>query len=47
MRHCEVIRALPGVERLEIETPTLEEIYIGYMRARRPVITEPLAVYVA
>ena len=28
---CEVIRALPGVEGLEIETPSLEEIYIGYM----------------
>ena len=44
---CEVVRALPGVEHLEIETPSLEEIYIGYMRARRPAPTEPLAVYVA
>jgi ABC-2 type transport system ATP-binding protein len=33
---CEAVRALPGVEDLEIETPSLEEIYIGYMRARRP-----------
>ena len=31
---CESIRALPGVESLEIETPSLEEIYVGYMRAR-------------
>jgi ABC-2 type transport system ATP-binding protein len=44
---CEVVRALPGVEGLEIETPSLEEIYIGYMRARRPVPLEPLAVHVA
>jgi ABC-2 type transport system ATP-binding protein len=44
---CEVVRALPGVEALEIETPTLEEIYIGYMRARRPLPLEPLAVHVA
>jgi ABC-2 type transport system ATP-binding protein len=44
---CEVIRALPGVEGLEIETPSLEEIYIGYMRARRPVPLGPLAVHVA
>jgi ABC-2 type transport system ATP-binding protein len=44
---CEVVRALPGVERLEIETPSLEEIYIGYMRARRPAPLEPLAVHVA
>ncbi len=33
---CEFLRAMPGVESLEIETPSLEEIYIGYMRARRP-----------
>jgi ABC-2 type transport system ATP-binding protein len=33
---CEALRAMPGVESLEIETPSLEEIYIGYMRARRP-----------
>jgi ABC-2 type transport system ATP-binding protein len=32
---CEVIRALPGVEGMEIETPNLEDIYIGYMRGRR------------
>jgi len=44
---CEVVRALPGVESLEIETPSLEEIYIGYMRARRPVPSAPLAVHVA
>lgn len=44
---CEVIRALPGVEELAIETPSLEEIYIGYMRARRPAPVEPLAIHVA
>ena len=45
---CEVIRALPGVEALQIETPSLEEIYIGYMRARRPApAPPPLAVHVA
>jgi ABC-2 type transport system ATP-binding protein len=32
----EAVRAIPGVEGLEIETPNLEEIYIGYMRGRRP-----------
>jgi ABC-2 type transport system ATP-binding protein len=42
------IRALPGVEALQIETPSLEEIYIGYMRARRPEPPPPpLAVHVA
>jgi ABC-2 type transport system ATP-binding protein len=44
---CEVVRALPGVESLEIETPSLEEIYVGYMRARRPEPAPPLAVHVA
>jgi ABC-2 type transport system ATP-binding protein len=44
---CESIRALPGVESLEIETPSLEEIYVGYMRARRPEPIPPLAVHVA
>ena len=29
---CEAIRTMPGVEGLEIETPSLEEIYIGNMR---------------
>ena len=33
---CEALRAMPGVEGLEVESPSLEEIYIGYMRARRP-----------
>ena len=44
---CEVIRALSGVEALDIETPSLEEIYIGYMRARRPEPSPLLAVHVA
>lgn len=33
---CERLRALPGVESLEIDRPTLEDIYIGYMRSRKP-----------
>ncbi len=44
---CEQLRALPGVESLEIETPSLEEIYMGYMRHRRPEPEMPLAVHVA
>ena len=46
-RRARVVRALPGVESLEIETPSLEEIYVGYMRARRPEPAPPLAVHVA
>jgi ABC-2 type transport system ATP-binding protein len=33
---CEAVRNLPGVESLQVESPGLEEIYIGYMRGRRP-----------
>ncbi len=44
---CEAIRALPGVEALEIETPSLEEIYIGYMRAAAPIRRRRLAAHVA
>jgi ABC-2 type transport system ATP-binding protein len=33
---CEALRSMPGVEALEVETPGLEEIYLGYMRGRRP-----------
>jgi ABC-2 type transport system ATP-binding protein len=33
---CEAVRALPAVEGLQVETPSLEEIYVGFMRARRP-----------
>ena len=44
---CDVVRALPGVEGLKIEIPSLEEIYIGYMRGRRPEVSRPLAVHVA
>jgi ABC-2 type transport system ATP-binding protein len=35
----EAIGALPGVEGLEVETPGLEEIYLAYMRGRRPAPT--------
>lgn len=38
---CEAVRGLPGVESLQIETPSLEEIYIGYMRGRRPARPAP------
>jgi ABC-2 type transport system ATP-binding protein len=46
---CEALRAaLPGVESLKIEIPSLEEIYIGYMRARQPERPKPpRAVHVA
>jgi ABC-2 type transport system ATP-binding protein len=44
---CEALRSLPGVEGLEVETPSLEEIYIGYMRARHPVPAPALAAHVA
>lgn len=33
---CEAARSLPGVEGLMIESPSLEEIYVGYMRGRKP-----------
>jgi ABC-2 type transport system ATP-binding protein len=38
---AESVRSLPGVESVRIETPSLEEIYIGYMRGRRPQATSP------
>lgn len=38
---CEALRALPGVEAVEVDTPSLEEIYIGYMRSRRPERPSP------
>jgi ABC-2 type transport system ATP-binding protein len=44
---CESLRALPGVEGMEIGTPSLEEIYIGYMRGRRPAAAPSWAVHVA
>jgi ABC-2 type transport system ATP-binding protein len=45
---CEAIRALPGVESARIETPSLEDIYIGYMRSRRPApMPSPSAAHVA
>jgi ABC-2 type transport system ATP-binding protein len=45
---CETVRAVPGVESVRIETPNLEDIYIGYMRRRRPERPPaPAAVYVA
>ncbi len=40
---CEALRGVPGVEALEIDTPSLEDIYIGYMRGRRPARPEPPA----
>ena len=35
------VRTIPGVESLRVETPSLEEIYIGYMRGRRPEASPP------
>jgi ABC-2 type transport system ATP-binding protein len=45
---CEAVRSLPGVESLRIETPSLEDVYIGYMRRRRPAPSPgPSAAHVA
>ena len=46
---AEAARALPGVEGLEVETPNLEEIYIGYMKGRRGAshLVRPTAFHVA
>ncbi len=38
---CESIRSIVGVDSVAIETPSLEEIYIAYMRSRRPA-REPM-----
>ena len=40
---AEAVRTLPGVESLQVETPGLEDIYIGYMRGRRPQPALPRA----
>ncbi|WP_165251792.1 ABC transporter ATP-binding protein [Paludisphaera soli] len=45
---CEAVRNLPGVDSLRIEAPSLEDVYIGYMRGRRPSPPPaPGAVHVA
>jgi ABC-2 type transport system ATP-binding protein len=41
---CEALRSLPGVESLRIESPSLEDLYIGYMRGRRPAASPPPSV---
>ena len=43
------VRALPGIAALEVERPSLEDIYIGYMRARRGSTepAPPVAIHVA
>jgi ABC-2 type transport system ATP-binding protein len=38
---ADAVRTLPGVESLRIEKPSLEEVYIGYMRGRRPPPPSP------
>jgi ABC-2 type transport system ATP-binding protein len=45
----ELVRALPGVASLEVDRPSLEDIYIGYMRARRGSAEPwpPVAMHVA
>ncbi len=43
----ESARELPGVLDLEVESPSLEDIYVGYMRQRRPVAPAPYAIGVA
>ena len=37
----EAARHLPGVVGLEVETPSLEDIYIAYMRRRTPSVATP------
>lgn len=45
---CEAVRGLPGVESVRIEMPSLEDVYIGYMRGRRPAPSpSPSAAHVA
>ncbi|WP_165069535.1 ABC transporter ATP-binding protein [Paludisphaera rhizosphaerae] len=46
---CEAVRNLPGVESVRIETPSLEDVYVGYMRGRRPTPSSPpsSAIHVA
>lgn len=41
---CEAVRSLAGVESVEVVTPSLEDIYIAYMRSRRPAPPAPAAV---
>lgn len=40
---CDAVRNLPGVESVSIESPRLEDIYVGYMRSRRPEEPGPRA----
>ena len=45
---CERVRSAAGVDSLRIEMPSLEDIYIGYMRRRRPArLDSPAAAFVA
>jgi ABC-2 type transport system ATP-binding protein len=37
----EAARHLPGVVGMDVETPSLEDIYIAYMRRRTPSMTAP------
>lgn len=43
----EPFRAFPGVTDVEISSPSLEDIYIGYMRRRRPDGITPKIAHVA
>jgi ABC-2 type transport system ATP-binding protein len=40
---AEMVRAMPGVAGVEIDTPSLEDIYISYMRRRIPAGSAPVA----
>ena len=40
----ELVRTLQGVADVEVETPSLEDIYIGYMRRRVPTGSTPVAL---
>lgn len=43
----EPLRVLPGAVGFEVETPSLEDIYIGYMRRRVPEDSPPKIAHVA
>jgi ABC-2 type transport system ATP-binding protein len=37
----EPLRGLPGVTHVDVSTPSLEEIYVGYMNGRVPADSDP------
>ncbi len=43
-RAVEAAKGLPGIMGVEVEIPTLEDIYVAYMRRRAPAVIPPYAV---